>query len=108
MFTDTIPDDVKDDVLEVVERFNAEELIASGKAYHVRFEDSHVYVNRDDGIGPEPICRLTYNGDLYDWAFAIYKYSAGDYDPEEDLFPGADKVNGTIEGALRAGLKAYG
>ena len=29
------------------------------------------------------------------------------YDPEEWFFPGAGDVNGTIEGAMKAGLKAY-
>jgi hypothetical protein len=41
------------------------------------------------------------------WEFAIYKYSDERYDPEEWMFPGAEEVDGTIEGAMRAGLKAY-
>ena len=41
------------------------------------------------------------------WEFAIYKYSDERYDPEEWIFPGAEEVDGTIEGAMRAGLKAY-
>ncbi len=108
MFSFDIPEDVREDVRQVIAHFNEEELRATGKAYSARFEKEHVFLDRDDGIGPEPICRLTYNGDLYDWAFEIYKYSADDYDPEETLFPGAELVDGTIEGALRAGMKAYG
>jgi hypothetical protein len=54
-----------------------------------------------------PICRLTYTGDMQHWEFAIYKYSDECYDPEEWFFPGAEEVDGTIEGAMRAGLKAY-
>lgn len=104
----TIPDDVKQDVQEIVDQFNKEVIGETGKVYHVRFQDQYVYVDRDDGIGPEPICRLTYNGDLRDWAFAIYKYSGDAYDPEEAMFPGADLLDGTIEGALHAGMKAYG
>jgi hypothetical protein len=41
------------------------------------------------------------------WEFAIYKYSDGRYDPEEWMFDGMEEVDGTIEGAMRAGLKAY-
>ena len=41
------------------------------------------------------------------WEFAIYKYSDSRYDPEEWMFPGMGEVDGTIEGAMRAGLLAY-
>jgi len=39
--------------------------------------------------------------------FALYKYNDERYDPDEWFFPGAEDVDGTIEGAMRAGLKAY-
>ena len=54
-----------------------------------------------------PICRLTYTGDMQQWEFAIYKYSDERYDPEEGFFTGAEEVDGTIEGAMCVGLKAY-
>ena len=54
-----------------------------------------------------PICRLTYTGDMQHWDFAIYKFSDECYDPDEWMFTGAEEVDGTIEGAMRAGLKAY-
>jgi hypothetical protein len=54
-----------------------------------------------------PICRLKYTGDMHDWEFAIYKYSSGRYNPEEWLFPGSGFVDGTIEGAMKAGMEAY-
>lgn len=41
------------------------------------------------------------------WEFAIFKYSSEAYDPEEWFFPGRDYVDGTIEGALKAGIEAY-
>jgi hypothetical protein len=41
------------------------------------------------------------------WDFAIYKYSDECYDPDEWFFPGAEEVDGTIEGAMRAGLMTY-
>jgi len=37
----------------------------------------------------------------------IFKYSDERYDPEEWLFPGGGHVDGTVEGAMRAGLEAY-
>ncbi len=39
--------------------------------------------------------------------FAIFKWSREDYDPEEWFFPGVEHVDGTIEGAMKAGLEAY-
>jgi hypothetical protein len=53
------------------------------------------------------VCRLKYTGDIDKWEFAIYKYSDECYDPDEWLFPGAGHLDGTIEGAMRAGLEAY-
>ena len=44
---------------------------------------------------------------MNEWEFAIYKYSDERYDPNEWMFPGAEYLNGTIEGALKAGLEAY-
>ena len=41
------------------------------------------------------------------WEFAIYKYSDEHYDPTEWFFDGSGEVDGTIEGAMRAGLQAY-
>jgi hypothetical protein len=41
------------------------------------------------------------------WEFAIYKYSDERYDPDEWMFPGAGHIDGTIEGAIKAGLEAY-
>ena len=44
---------------------------------------------------------------MNNWEFAIYKYSDNGYDPEEWMFPGATLIDGTIVGAMRAGLQAY-
>jgi hypothetical protein len=41
------------------------------------------------------------------WDFAIFKYSDMKYDPDEWLFPGSQHIDGTIEGAMKAGLEAY-
>jgi len=41
------------------------------------------------------------------WEFAIFKWSSERYDPEEWMFPGSEWVDGTIEGAMKAGLQAY-
>jgi len=104
----SIPAEVKERVQQTVDRFNEDELGECGMLYTVRFRGRHLYIDRDDGAGARPICRLTYTGDMNAWDFAIYKYSSERYDPDEWRFPGAEAVDGAIEGALRAGMKAYG
>jgi hypothetical protein len=106
--TKTIPAEVKEEVQQIIDRFNKDELGEWSIVYSARFRGRHLYLDRDDGLGSGAICRLTYTGDMKNWEFAIYKYSTNRYDPEEWWFPGAEEVDGTIEGALRAGMKAYG
>lgn len=37
----------------------------------------------------------------------MFKYSSETYDPNEWMFPGQELLDGTIEGALQAGMKIY-
>jgi hypothetical protein len=53
------------------------------------------------------IGRLEWNGDSEKMDFAVYKYSRDGYDANEFLFPGSNRLNGTIEGAMRAGFEIY-
>ena len=103
----SIPAEVKHEVQRIVDLFNERELVACGMAYAVRFRGRYAYLDLDDGGGPGSICRIEYTGHMKRWEFAIYKYSMGRYDSEEWWFPGAELVDGTIEGAMRAGREAY-
>ena len=67
----------------------------------------HKFLDRYDYGNPGPICRLTYTGKMNKWEFAIFKWSSETYDPDEFFFPGAELVDGTIVGAMLAGLEAY-
>ena len=42
-----------------------------------------------------------------DFGHTLFKYSDERYDPDEWMFPGSEQVDGTIEGAMRAGMGAY-
>jgi hypothetical protein len=53
------------------------------------------------------VCRLEFGGGMEKWGFAIYKYSRDAYDPDELMFPGSAHLDGTVNGALKAGRKAY-
>ena len=75
--------------------------------YSARIKGKYLYLDRNEYHRQSPICRLQFNGEMDNWSFAIYKYSDNGYDPEEWFFPGAGEVDGTIEGAMRAGMLAY-
>ena len=95
---------------EIVERFNQDVLSVRGNSRYVaRFKGPYLFLDRQDWHNrkPSPICRLEWTGDVSAWNFAIYKYSKNSYDPDEWMFPGYDHFDGTIEGAMNAGLDAY-
>ena len=75
--------------------------------YYATCRSDCLYISRKEGYKDGPICRLKYTGKFTDWDFAIYKYSKERYDPNEYMFPSFQYINGTIEGALKAGLEAY-
>lgn len=102
-----IPAEVREKAEEVIARFNRENFPDGNVKYMARFQGNYLFLDRSDYGSDGKICRLKYTGDFENWDFAIYKYSDGDYDPDEWLFPGDEEVDGSIEGAMRAGLKAY-
>jgi hypothetical protein len=102
-----IPDEVRQQAEEVVQRFNQEVLGRRAVRYVPRFKGSYLYLDRQAARAPSPICRLKYTGSFDKWEFAIFKYSSESYDAHEWMFPGSGFVDGTIEGAMRAGLSAY-
>lgn len=108
MATKGIPQEIQDQVIEIISAFNRKRFGRLDRGYQPRFRGRFLYMDRIGyGGGPSPICRLTYTGRMDGWEFAIYKYSREAYDPEEWLFPGAEKVDGTITAAMEAGLLAY-
>ena len=107
MSTRRIPEEVKKQVEEIVDRFNRSVLSDSNCRYVTRYRGKYLYLNRVDYGKRGPICRLEYTGSMDEWDFAIYKYSDERYDPDEWMFPGAEFIDGTVEGAMRAGLGAY-
>lgn len=107
MKTKRIPDDVKKKVNDAIEKYNRKNLIGSDCFYQARFKGKYLYLDRSDYGNIGPIFRLIYTGNLSKWEFAIFKWSSERYDPDEWMFPGSQYLDGTIEGAMKAGLEAY-
>ena len=99
-----IPNSLKPEIERTIDAFNAKH----DCKYAARYKGQFLYLGRNEGSQkPSPICRLLFTGNIEKWEFAIYKYSTQSYDPDEWFFPGEQYVNGTIEGAMMAGLEAY-
>lgn len=103
----TINDDIKMRADEVVAKFNKEVIDDPEVYYNTRYKGRFLYLDRYEHGLVSHICRLTYTDNFNEWEFAIYKYSDELYAPEECIFPGDQYVDGTIEGAMKAGLEAY-
>lgn len=107
MKSKAIPYDVREEVKKVVEQFNQKTFSGKNCFYEARFEGKYLFLDRCDYGNIGPICRLTYTGKMNDWKFAIFKWSTETYDANEWMFPGSGYVDGTVEGAMKAGLEAY-
>lgn len=101
--TNAITETVKAQVDAIVKDFNEKVIDDPEDFYITRFKGNYLYLDRYNG----PVCRLKFTGDIDDWDFAIYKYSSERYDSDEWFFPGSEHVDGSIKGALLAGLHAY-
>ena len=102
-----IPESIKKQVEEIVRRFSEESIGDPNRYYSVRYRGNYLYLDRVEYGKAGSICRLKFNGKMDNWDFAIFKYSTGSYDSDEWFFPGSNLVDGTVEGAMKAGLEAY-
>ena len=103
-----IPEEIKEKANKIIADFNEKVYKKkSGVEYYAAFKGDFLYLNRKEGRRDGPIARLKYNGILDNWDFAIFKWSSETYDPDAFYFPGEKYLNGTIEGALKAGNEAY-
>jgi len=102
-----IPEQIKQQADEIVASFNTTVIKDPNYFFATRYKGNYLYLARYDNDHLSPICRLKYTGRIDQWEFAIYKYSDERYDPEEWFFPGSGHVDGTIVGAMKAGLEAY-
>lgn len=103
-----ITNEVQQEVGELIDAFNRKTFKGSTDfMYIAKFKGNFLYLDRKEFGRISPVARLKYTGDMKKWDFAIFKWSRETYDPDEWFFPGSEHVNGTIEGAMKAGLAAY-
>jgi len=103
----SIPKHVRDQVDRDIKGFNRQVIKDPACFYVSRYRGNYLYLDRHNYGPVSPIARLKYQGGLRNWDFAIYKYSKERFDPDEWFFPGVEHVDGTVEGAMKAGLEAY-
>jgi len=104
-----IPKEVQEEVKRIIDENNQKMFYGrlDDLSYYPEFKGKFLYLKRREFGKISPVARLTYTGNIKKWDFAIYKWSREDYDPDEDFFPGIQHVDGTIEGAMQAGIVAY-
>ena len=102
-----IPNEIREKVEAIITKFNSKTFKRKDCYYQARFKGKYLFLDRYDYGRIGPICRLTYTGKMDDWDFAIFRWSSETYDPEEWMFPGSEFMDGTVEGAMKAGIQAY-
>ncbi|MCK4747164.1 MAG: hypothetical protein KAT15_09020 [Bacteroidales bacterium] len=105
----TIPKETKQEIAKIIDEYNQETFHDNmdDLAYYAEYKGKFLHLKRKEFGKISPVVRLTYTGDIKNWNFAIFKWSREQYDPDEWLFPGAECIDGTIKGAMKAGLLAY-
>lgn len=101
-----IPNEIKEQVATIVENFNRKTFKNSEVFYIPRYKGKYLYLDRNEYGTVGPICRLEFLGDINDWEFAIFTYSDERYE-SAGFCPGMEDLDGSIVGAMKAGLEAY-
>jgi hypothetical protein len=106
MAKQVISNEIKEEAISIIEQFNALNYKKKDVYFFSEFRGKFLYLFRHEYGSISPIIRLCFTGDMNDWEAAIYKWSREKYDPEDIWFPGSQYLNGTILGALKAGMEA--
>ena len=104
-----IPKEIQEKAVKIIDNYNQKTFHddVGDLLYFPVFKGKFLYLKRKEFGQISPVVRLTYTGDIKKWEFAIFKWSREQYDPDEWFFPGVQHVDGTIEGAMKAGMEAY-
>jgi hypothetical protein len=98
--------EIEEGIAAMIEAFN--QTLSKKCAYISRYGGRYLHLSRTDyRSAPLPICRLEWTGKIDCWDFVIYKHSSNKYDQNEILFLGMQYLDGTVDGAMLCGFKAY-
>jgi hypothetical protein len=79
-----VPMEIQSEIGKRVTAFNDKYLSKKGGRYWADARGKFIYLRYGDEFQTsDPICRLTYHGDLENMDFAIFKWSTEKYDPNE-------------------------
>ena len=70
-----IPDEIREKVSVIVEKFNQQELKTKDVRYIARFQGRFLYLDRIAYGKKEPVSRMEYFREINEWEFAIFKWS---------------------------------
>ena len=103
-----VPIRVQSEIMDRVQKFNRKYLSEEKSQYYSDARGKFIYFRRTINNGYfEGVFRLTYVEGLKNMPFALYRRDTGKYDANAHGFFGEEFVNGTIEGALTAGIMVY-
>lgn len=102
-----ISKEIKEEVNKIIEKFNNKDLKNRDIKYFAEYKGKYLYLKIAEPTVINQVSRLEYTGDFEDWGFAIFKWSSEKYDADEWMFPGSEHLDGTIKGAMKAGIGAY-
>ncbi len=102
-----IKESEKEKIKKIIEKFNKKEFSDPEVFYYPEFKRGYLYLMRNEFGEKGPICRLKYNGNIKDWDFEVFKYSSETFTDDIFFMPGEEEIDGTIEGAMKAGLELY-
>lgn len=107
--TTMIPTTIKNEIAHRVDTFNKKHHATMHCEYYTNIKGKFIYLMRRSKFygSNERVCRLEYDGNLEKMNFAVFKYSSETYDSDTMFVDGAGLFDGTIEGAMKAGLKIY-
>ncbi|MEO8210803.1 MAG: hypothetical protein ABI840_09580 [bacterium] len=103
-----IPIEIQEESKKIISDYNQKKFKGkSDVGYIAEFKGDYLYLNRTEYNKINPVVRLKYSGNMKNWKFEIFKWSSETFDSEDLFFPGCEFIDGTIQGAMKAGDKAY-
>jgi len=103
----SIPHRLQIEIDRIRTAFNLRVLREEELRYVAQFRSGYLYLLYDTPDGVEPFCRLEFTGDMNRWDFSVYRSTSKRFHPPAQSFAGNAFLDGTVEGALKAGVVAY-